>query len=147
MSSWVGFEFELPTESYWLSKTLLVTGRQTLTSAVPSAARPGSLREQGLGQSKVRWLPGIPCGPSVPRHAGTSWHVHLKVMCWGSPSSIEAKGKLESLGLDYEVVEDLFDVLDVDGSEDVSEAGTCRFAPKPFTVQARCPVFVCRRRC
>ncbi|CAE7446979.1 unnamed protein product, partial [Symbiodinium pilosum] len=30
--------------------------------------------------------------------------------------------KLESLGLDCDVIEDLFDVLDADGSDDVSEA-------------------------
>ena len=32
------------------------------------------------------------------------------------------QAKLESLGLDCDVVEDLFDVLDADGSDDVSEA-------------------------
>jgi len=36
-----------------------------------------------------------------------------------SPST---KAKLESLGLDCDVIEDLFDVLDADGSDDVSEA-------------------------
>ena len=39
-----------------------------------------------------------------------------------SSNALMAQAKLESLGLDCDVIEDLFDVLDADGSDDVSEA-------------------------